>query len=372
MTKILMIGMTDNRGGIESFIINYYRKIDRNRFKIDFINIYDKGLFFEDEILKNGDKIYSLPNYYKHPIKYIKELCKIITINKYDISYCNMNSAVMLYPLIASKMGHVNTIVCHSHNSSSDKGVLKRILHFINKHFIKLFANKYVACSDKAGKWFYSQKTRSGKDYYVISNAIDADKFKFNIDVYKEYRDKLKINEDSLVLGHVGRFDKQKNHEYLIDIFNEVHKKNKNSYLLLIGIGELKNEIELKVKKLNLSNNVIFLGLRNDTEKLYQCMDVFVLPSLYEGFPLVCVEAQCSGLKCIFSSNISPETKLLDTTILFPIDVPAEEWANKILEYKKNITNRKNGYINVVKKGYDLNSEILRFQEMLEDWSMNK
>ena len=182
----------------------------------------------------------------------------------------------------------------------------------------------------------------------------------------------MKINEDSLVLGHVGRFDKQKNHEYLIDIFNEVHKKNKNSYLLLIGIGELKNEIELKVKKLNLSNNVIFLGLRNDTEKLYQCMDVFVLPSLYEGFPLVCVEAQCSGLKCIFSSNISPETKLLDTTILFPIDVPAEEWANKILEYKKNITNRKNGYINVVKKGYDLNSEILRFQEMLEDWSMNK
>ena len=211
-----------------------------------------------------------------------------------------MNSAVMLYPLIAAKISNVKVIIAHSHNASSDKGILKKMLHNINKNFIPLFANHFFACSNKAGKWFYSKKIMNSKNYFVINNCIDIDKFKFNYETRNNKRKELHLKNENIVVGHVGRFNKQKNHTFLIDIFNEAYKENDKLRLVMVGIGPLMNKIKKKVIQLNLSDAVLFLGQRSDVNELMQAMDIFILPSLYEGLPLVGVEAQTSGCLVCF------------------------------------------------------------------------
>jgi len=334
MLKVLQIGMTDNLGGIETFLINYYRSIDKKKINFDFVNIYDNPLYFEEELKKGKSKIYKLNSYYRNPIKYTKELIKIIQDNNYEIVHCNMNSAVFLWPLIASKIAGAKVIIAHSHNASSDKGFIKSILHWVNKHFIPLFANNFFACSEKAGKWFYSKRIINSNKFYVMKNAIEINKYKFNQKIRIQKRKELNISENTLLIGHVGRFNKQKNHEFLIDIFNEIQKKHKDSKLLLVGIGPLMENIKSKVKEYNLENSVLFLGQRNDVQELMQAMDIFLLPSLYEGLPLVGVEAQAAGLKCIFSDKITKEIKLLKGTEFLPLK--KETW-KKIDKYKQNV-----------------------------------
>lgn len=333
MIRILQIGMTDNWGGIETFLINYYRNIDKAKIQFDFINIYDNKLCFEDEITNMGGKIFKISSYYKHPLKYISELKKIINDNNYQIIHCNMNSAVMIYPLIAAKLSKAKITIAHSHNASSDKGIIKALLHNINKQFIPLFANRFFACSNKAGKWFYSKKVMNSEKYYVINNAIDVEKFKFNTKIRNKKRKELGLEKDTIVVGHVGRFNKQKNHKFLIEIFNRAYQENNKLRLILIGIGPLMEEIKEKINSLSLSNVVLFLEQRNDVNELMQVMDIFILPSLYEGLPLVGVEAQVSGLKCLFSSSITSEVKLLNTTDYIDLN-NLNEWVNKIIELK--------------------------------------
>ena len=338
MIRVLQLGMTDNLGGIETYLVNYYKNINKEKIQFDFINIYNNKLCFQDEIEKMGANVYKLSNYYKHPFKYIKELKKIIRTNGYEIVHCNMNSAVMLYPLIAAKMAKAKVIIAHSHNSSSDKGFIKDMLHNINKHFIPILANYFFACSKKAGEWFYTNKIINSDNFFIINNAIDVNKYKFDENIRNEKRKELNIKDNELVIGHVGRFSKQKNHTFLIDIYNEIYKQNNNSKLILVGIGNLKEEIEKKVKELNLSKNVLFLGQRNDVEQIMQTMDFFILPSMYEGLPLVGVEAQASGTQCIFANTITEELKLTENTIFLPLELSAKEWAETILKNSKEKT----------------------------------
>lgn len=340
MIRVLQIGMIDFHGGIESFLINYYRNTNKEKIQFDFINISNNKLCFEDEIIALGGKIYKVSNYYKHPFKYIKEVKKIIQEQNYEIVHCNMNSAVFLHPLIASKLAKAKTIISHSHNSSSDKGLIKSLLHFINKHFIPVFANTYFACSDKAGRWFYSKRIRNSNKYYIINNAIDLDKYKFNKNIRTKKRKELKIDNDTIVIGHVGRFNKQKNHLFLLNIYNEFHKIVPNSKLFLVGSGPLLEKAIEKTKELKLTNSVYFLGQRNDISELYQAMDIFLLPSLYEGLPLVGVEAQTAGLNCAFSDVITREVMLSDKVKYLSLQKKPKEWAKEIL--KLNINNREN------------------------------
>ena len=336
MLKILQIGMTDNLGGIESFIMNYYRNINKNKIQFDFINIYDGDLCFQKEIEKLGGNVYQVTSYYKNPIKYLKEVIKIIKRNQYDVVHCNMNSSVFLYPLIAAKIAKAKVIISHAHNASSDKGVIKNVIHSINKHFIPMFADKYFACSYKAACWFYSNKIIKSKNFFIINNAIDIRKFVYNELIRKEVRKKLKISDNTLLIGHVGRFVVQKNHKFIIEIFMELISKEKNCKLLLIGTGPLKEMIKEIVENNNLFNKVIFLENRNDINELMQAMDIFVLPSLYEGLPLVGVEAQYAGLPCVFSDSITKEVKLNDSTIFIPLKFSVKYWVKKIIELKKH------------------------------------
>ena len=189
------------------------------------------------------------------------------------------------------------------------------------------YANLQLACSKEAGEWLFGNT-----QFIVLNNGIDVSKYVFNQNIREEYRKILGFS-DELVLGHVGRFSNQKNHNFLIDIFYEIIKINKKSKLILIGTGELENEIKEKVESLSLKEKVIFLGARADVNKIMQAMDVFILPSLFEGLPVVGVEAQASGLPCIISDTVSKDVKITDSVLQISLSLPPEEWGKKLIDF---------------------------------------
>lgn len=357
--KVLQVGLSYKVGGIETYLINYQKQLDKTKVSFDYINVFERAKkeFFYEELCKYS-KVYTLPDYRKHPIKFTKELIKLNKEEQYDVFHYNMNSACYLIPLLAAKMCKIKVIIAHSHNSSSDKGLLKKILHNFNKKIIPLFANTYFACSELAGAWFFNKKIRKSENYYIINNAINLEKFTYEETVRKKKRTELGISDDTIVIGHVGSFKKQKNHEFIIDIFNEYHKKNPNSKLLLVGIGPLFENIKEKINNLKMNNSVILLGQRSDTANLYQAMDIFLLPSLYEGLPLVGVEAQAVGLKCFFSDVITKEVNISDNVTYIPLKDSASEWAEQILN--ANLTNRKS----VDASKFDIKENAKRLEEI--------
>ena len=234
--------------------------------------------------------------------------------------------------------------IAHSHSTTNKKESKKNLVKQVLKPFSKVFATNYMCCSEYAGRWLFGNSTYDKGKVYLLNNAIDLNKFKYNKSLRLSKRKELNINDNTLVIGHIGRFVEQKNHNFLIDIFNELHKKNNNSILLLVGQGPLIDEIKNKVRDLKLEDCVIFLGQRDDVSELYQVFDVFLLPSLYEGLPVVGVEAQATGNLCYLSSSMTEETKILDSTKFMSLDNSDNEWADNILKdlktYKKHDTEK--------------------------------
>lgn len=321
-------------GGVEAVVMNYYRHIDRNKIQFDFICDDDSTCIPKEEIESLGGKVILIPPYQK-VFKYHKELKRVLKEGQYKIVHSHIN-ALSVFSLWAAKSAKVPVRVAHSHSTSNKKEWKKTLLKKMLRPFSKLFATDYFCCSELAGRWLFGNKTYDQGKVYLLNNAIDVDKFKYNEKVRKTKRKELNIKDNEIVIGHIGRFVKQKNHEFLIDIFNEIHKQNKNTILLLAGDGPLKEEIENKVKELELDKFVKFLGQRNDANKLYQVMDAFVLPSLYEGLPVVGVEAQAAGLPCFFSTDMTKETKVLDTTEFIELTESPKDWASLILKKLKS------------------------------------
>lgn len=317
-------------GGVESVVMNYYRNIDRNKVQFDFLCSESSTDIPYEEIEKLGGRVFIVPNYTK-VFKYQKELKKIFKENNYKIVHSHI-STMSVFPLRAAKKAGVPVRIAHSHSTTNKKEKKKNLLKQVLRPFSRVYATDYMCCSELAGRWLFGDKEYDKGNVYLLNNAIDLDKFKYNEDVRKEKRKELGISDDTLVIGHVGRFVVQKNHRFLIDVFNEIYKQNNKSLLLLAGQGPLMDEIKNKVISLKLEKNVKFLGQRNDINELYQAFDVFCLPSLYEGLPVVGVEAQATGLLCVFSDDMTKETKVLDTTRFISLNTSAEEWANKILD----------------------------------------
>ncbi len=317
-------------GGVESVVMNYYRNIDRNKVQFDFLCSESSTDIPYEEIEKLGGRVFIVPNYTK-VVKYQKELKKIFKENNYKIVHSHI-STMSVFPLRAAKKAGVPIRIAHSHSTTNKKEKKKNLLKQVLRPFSRVYATDYMCCSELAGRWLFGDKEYDKGNVYLLNNAIDLDKFKYNESLRKEKRKELCISDDTLVIGHVGRFVAQKNHSFLIDIFNEVHKQRENSILLLAGQGPLMEEMKEKVKILGIEESVKFLGQRNDIDKLYQAFDVFLLPSLYEGLPVVGVEAQATGLLCELSNDMTKETKVLDTTRFMSLDNTAEEWANKILD----------------------------------------
>lgn len=344
-------------GGVEAVVMNYYRHIDRSKIQFDFICDEDSTNIPYQEIEELGGKVILIPPYQKI-FKYQKELRKVLKNGGYRIIHSHINT-LSIFPLYAAKKVGVPVRIAHSHSTTNKKEWKKNLLKQILRPFSKIFATDYMCCSELAGRWLFGDKEYNKGNVYLLNNAIDLDKFKYDEKVRKEKRKDLNISDDTLVIGHVGRFVEQKNHRFLIDIFNEVHKENENSILLLAGQGPLMDEMKNKVIKLGLEDNVKFLGQRNDVNELYQAFDVFCLPSLYEGLPVVGIEAQATGLLCVFSDDMTKETKILDSTIFLSLNQSAKEWAIKILNSFKRFE-RKDTKKEISSNNFNIQSEAIK------------
>ena len=356
-------------GGVEAVVMNYYRNIDRNKIQFDFICDDDSTCIPKEEIENLGGKVILIPPYQK-VLKYHKELKKVLKEGQYKIVHSHIN-ALSVFSLWAAKSAKVPVRIAHSHSTSNKKEWKKTLLKNVLRPFSKLFATDYFCCSELAGRWLFGNKTYDQGKVYLLNNAIDVDKFKYNEKIRKEKRKELNIKGKDLVIGHIGRFVKQKNHEFLIDIFNEIHKQNKNTILLLAGEGPLKEEIEQKVKDLNLEKSVKFLGQRKDANELYQAMDAFVLPSLYEGLPVVGVEAQAAGLPCFFSTDMTKETKVLQTTKFISLTHTPQYWAKEILK-QLNSYIRVNTEKEITKNNFNIKVESTKLEQQYNKLSDRK
>ena len=317
-------------GGVEAVVMNYYRHLDHSKIQFDFICDDDSTNIPYDEIEKLGGKVILIPPYQK-VFKYQRELRRVLRDGKYKIVHSHINT-LSVFPLYAAKKVGVPVRIAHSHSTTNKKEWKKNLLKQVLRPFSKKYATNYMCCSELAGRWLFGDKAYDEGKVYLLNNAIDLDKFKYDKKIKDKKRKELGIKEDTIVIGHIGRFVAQKNHTFLIDIFNQFHKKEKNSILLLAGQGPLQEEIKNKVRELGLDDSVRFLGQRNDANELYQVFDVFLLPSLYEGLPVVGVEAQASGLLCFLSDDMTKETKVLDSTVFMSLSNTAEEWTDEILK----------------------------------------
>ena len=347
-------------GGVEAVVMNYYRNIDRNKVQFDFICDEDSKYIPKEEIEKLGGKIILIPPYQK-PFKYHKELKRVLKEGKYKIVHSHI-STMSFFSLWAAKSAKVPIRIAHAHSTTNKQEKKKNLMKQVLRPFSKVFATDYFCCSELAGRWLFGNKTYDQGKVYLLNNAIDVDKFKYDEKIRKEKRKELNIKDNQLVIGHIGRFVQQKNHEFLIDIFNEIYKQNKNTVLLLAGDGPLKGTIQNKVKELGLEKSVKFLGQRNDANELYQAMDAFVLPSLYEGLPVVGVEAQAAGLPCFFSTDMTKETKVLQTTKFISLTHTPQYWTKEILKQLNSYT-RIDPEKEITKNNFNIQVEATKLEE---------
>ena len=358
-----IIGIACN-GGVESVILNYYRHIDKSKVQFDFVVHKNPSENFVKEVKKGGGRLYEVTPYMKNVFAFTYEIYKIIRDGRYEIVHSNMNS-LSGFPLFAAWLAGAKVRILHNHTTDNKAEGMRTILKRVLRPFAKLFANQYWACSELAARWMYGDKALSTGQITIIPNAIDLKKFAFNQEKRDILRSQLGI-EAELVIGHVGRFMKQKNHDFLIDIFAEVVKEKPDAKLLLIGEGPLENEIKVKVKSLSLKNNVLFLGVRSDVADLYNVMDIFVLPSFYEGLPVVGVEAQANGLKCLFSEHVTRESRLLQSTEFLALS-DLTNWKYKIIHgiiMRNNYTDRENNSV----KRFSIEASAIELQGMYEKY----
>ena len=330
MIRILQCVNDMHRAGLETMLMNYYRNIDRDKIQFDFLTHRPERSDYDDEIERLGGKIYYAPRLYpqNYP-KYFKWMKQFFKDHpEYKIVHSHID-AMSYLPLKAAKKANIPVRIAHSHNTSIDKD-FKYLLKQYFRSKITTVATDYCTCGQEAGEFLFGDK-----DFTFIPNAIEVDKFLYAKDLREKKRTELGI-KDEFVIGHVGRLSYQKNHKLLIEIFNAFSKVERNTLLLLIGVGEKEGEIKKQVHDLGLDSKVKFLGNRSDVNELYQAMDVFLMPSFFEGVPVVGVEAQFSDLPCIFSDRVPKEVKFNSKTQFVKLEANLDEWVRSI-EKVKNI-----------------------------------
>ena len=320
MMKVLIITTVRFRfNGITSVIMNYYRNMDKTDMTMDFVVPNEISNEYREEIENNNSRIYKINRKGNIP-EYMMELYQLMKNNGYDIVHIHGNSSTMLIELIPAVLAHIPVRMVHSHNTTCSHLWLHRLLLPV---FNKCYTEG-LACGYDAGKWLYGEKP-----FFELKNGIDLQNYKYNEEVRKVYRKKINA-EEKIVIGHVGNFIEQKNHEFLIDAFASLIKENGNYLLLLISDGFLLEQMQKKAIQLGIEGNILFLGKTMEVPQYMQAMDLFVLPSLHEGLPVVLIEAQAEGLPCIVSKNVSAESDITHTLDFEEID-DTRKWVDKIL-----------------------------------------
>ncbi|XMO86147.1 glycosyltransferase family 1 protein [Algibacter sp. AS12] len=366
--RVLQVFTIMDRGGAETMIMNYYRKLDTTKVQFDFLVHRPNKAAYDDEIGALGGKIYRLPAinpfmpnaYYKALRAFFKKH------NTYNIIHSHLNT-FSYFPLKMAEEFKIPVRIAHAHiaiNKVSLRSILsgkesiseslKKIVKLQLKKRVKLHATHYFSCGDKAGNWLFGSTP-----FETMNNAIDTDKFKYNPSVSATYKKEFKL-ENELVIGHIGRFVSQKNHAFLIKIFAAILKKQPNATLILIGDGPLKSGLQTEAQRLQIDHKIQFLGVRTDIPQLCQMMDVFVFPSFYEGLPVTLIEAQAASLKIIASDSITKEVRLTNNISFVSIDETADVWAQKILtlDTSKKIDQSQN----IIEGNYDIISNTQNIQ----------
>lgn len=365
MKKILQVQSGMNKGGTEAVIMGWYRNIDTDKYQFDFTNMSKTECSYDNEIKSRGGDVIYLPSRSNvGNIKHCYYLYKCIKENgPYTAVHSHMNFHGGIVALV-SKIAGVKNVICHAHNTSDEgKGIKRRLEIFILQRLMKIYSSKLLACGKDAGNFVFGK----GSKFEVINNAVDTDKFKpmnkVDIDIVKK---KYKL-EDTLVLGHIGRFAKQKNHKFIISIIEMMKSQNINFKFILIGDGELKQEFFDEIKTKNLDEYILYLGLQDNISTWLNVMDIFVFPSLYEGLPVVLVEAQATGLPCIISDKITKDVDLGLDLIKF-LDIENEkQWCDEILnENNTKIINKELIYTKMKDNGYILKDNTDRVIELYE------
>ena len=360
--QIMTSSLTFN--GIGMSIMNYFRNINNENIHIDFAVPNEVEDQIRKEIEQKNCKIFQLISEDKkklkqrHPIKYYKEIHKIIKANNYDIVHVHGSSSMMCIELLAAKKAGCKVRIAHSRNTESDNNKL----HFLLKPFFKKSYTDAFACGKEAGEWLFGKN----KEVTIIPNGKDSDEFKFKEEERNKIRKEYNL-ENKIVIGHVGNFFFQKNHEFLIDVFKELTKKDDRYVLVLVGFGTLQDEIEKKVVDLGIENKVVFLGKVTNISEWLNAMDIMVFPSRFEGFPNVLIEWQISGLPCIISDTITKDVKITDLVKFKSLQDSPEDWAKEIIKIElKDRNNTK--YIEQIKEaGYDIKENAKMLENLYID-----
>ncbi|MCI7401867.1 MAG: glycosyltransferase [Christensenella sp.] len=350
MKKILHCVNSMNMGGIETLLMNIFRNIDRKEYQFDFACVEREKAVYDDEIFSLGGKIKYMPPFrYKNPFKIFADLSArkkfFKNNNEYDVCHIHSSNAFNAYyrAKYAIQAG-IKTVIVHSHNSS---GINRKLNSFYQKRLSKLNIVR-LACSQQAGEWMFG-----AKEFQIINNAIDLDKFYYNPSV----REKIRAEhnwQNMFIVGHIGRFNIQKNHKFLIEVFAKVAHDCDDAILVLIGKGELEAEIKEQVSNYGMQDKVFFLGIKQNANEYLQAMDVFAFPSLYEGLGIAYIEAQASGAKTLISNTIPfvPITDNLNSLSIQNVD----QWVDEIKsEHGKE---RKEALFCDLKNEYDIHKTI--------------
>lgn len=354
MIRILHVFHQMNMGGAESLIMNVYRNIDKAKFQFDFVVHTQEPGLYDEEIRKLGGNIYYIRGFKPYNIIQYKNDWKRFLKGKEYVVHCHISYSAAIIVKITKQFG-LQTFV-HSHNISAQGDpktlnvIIKNSIVRLQKRVYDKYADYKLACSEEAGKWLFGNKGIKQNNFLVIKNGIKLANYVFNNDYRNEYREMFNISKDTFVVGHIGRFDEQKNHKFLLEIFKEVVNIRTNSALMLIGSGSLETAIKQKAKVMGLVDKIIFCGVRNDVPKILSVFDVLAFPSIYEGFGIVILEAQANGLKCFISDTIPSGVDISKTTRFLSLSQSPAVWAEEILTNSKRIEDTST----LIKEGYDI------------------
>ena len=341
-----------NRGGAEAMIMNLFRNIDRTKIQFDFVENSFERAAFDDEIEALGGKIFRCPHFNGKNYFQYKKWWKDFFHNhsgEYTIIHGHIGSTAAIYLKIAKQNGLFT--IAHSHSSGTDYSLHAKLYSALSFN-TRNIADSFFACSQAAGIDRYGEKTTRGRNYKVLNNAIETNKFAYNDNFRQKIRTEFQL-QDKIVIGHIGRLITVKNHHFLLDVFNEIKKHKNNVKLMCVGGGELRDNLEAYAKELGIADDVIFTGVRGDINEIIQAMDFFVFPSLYEGLPVTLVEVQTSGLPCVISDKVPDESILTkDLVTVMSLNQSAGEWAEHIIS---RLGERRYSRVDEIKaKGYDI------------------
>ncbi len=326
--------MNGKAGGVDKYILNLI-KVANEKYDIDVLTNHNSEEL-RNQMRKQGVGLYRVPSL-SHPIAQYNQIKNLMKEKKYDVAYLNTSTAIMVSMMLAAYKCKIPVRAVHSHSSGIDiKNKWKKYLifavHMCGKIVMSKTANKYLACSEKAGRWMFSDAlVEKSPNFTIIPNTVELNRYHFNVEARKQIRSQLGVKGE-LLLGHISNFQQVKNTPFLVEVLKEISSHTENVKLLFVGDGPEKQVCLEKAKMLGIADKIIDVGYQNNIADFYQAMDFFLLPSFFEGFPIVSLEAQAASVACIFSENITDEVRLASKTYFMPIENAAKTWAECIIK----------------------------------------